>query len=146
MIISTKGRYALCVMIDIAEQNTDNYIALKDIAQRQDISEKYLESIVSILVKAKFMIGVRGKGGGYKLTKKPSEYTIGSILKLTEGSLASVSCFENKPDVCPKENQCKTACKMWETLDKLIDDFFEGITLEQLMKSSFESSPSLTFL
>ena len=101
MKISTKGRYALRVMIDLAENNTGNYIPLKDIAARQDISEKYLESIISALTKAHFLEGLRGKGGGYKLTREPAQYTVGSILKLTEGSLAPVACLDDNPNKCP---------------------------------------------
>ena len=95
MMISTKGRYALRVMIDLAEHQTEGYIPLKEIAQRQEISEKYLESILKILVQKKFLTGLRGKGGGYRLTRDPEMYTVGSILRLTEGTLAPVACLEN---------------------------------------------------
>ena len=101
MLISTKGRYALRVMIDLAEHQTDGFIPLKVIAQRQEISEKYLESIIKLLVKARLLNGLRGKGGGYQLTKAPEQYTVGSILRLTEESLAPVSCLEESAEACP---------------------------------------------
>ena len=134
MKISTKGRYALRVMIDLAENNTGSYIPLKDIALRQDISEKYLESIISALTKAHFLEGLRGKGGGYKLTREPSQYTVGSILELTEGSLAPVACLDGAPNRCPRATSCKTLA-MWENFYKMIRDYFEGITLEDLLCS-----------
>ena len=134
MKISTKGRYALRVMIDLAENNTGSYIPLKDIAARQDISEKYSESIISALTKAHFLEGLRGKGGGYKLTRDPSQYTVGSILKLTEGSLAPVACLDDTPNRCPRASACKTL-SMWENLYKMIGDYFEGITLEDLLNT-----------
>ncbi|MDD4124669.1 MAG: RrF2 family transcriptional regulator [Eubacteriales bacterium] len=131
MLISTKGRYALRVMIDLAEHDSGEYIPLNEIAQRQDISEKYLESIISVLSKAGYLNGLRGKGGGYKLTRKPGQYTVGSILKLTEGSLAPVSCIGNKQNRCEKSAECKTL-PMWEKLSGMIDDYLEGITLAEL--------------
>jgi Rrf2 family protein len=134
MMISTKGRYALRVMIDLAEHQTGNYIPLKEIAERQEISEKYLESILKILVQNKLLVGLRGKGGGYKLTKAPELYTVGSILRLTEGSLAPVSCLEQKPMQCERAAECRTL-GMWTRLDKLINEFFDGITLSDLMFS-----------
>ena len=100
MMISTKGRYALRVMIDIAEHQHDGYIPLKEIAARQEISEKYLEAIVKSLVKERYLTGLRGKSGGYRLTKAPEEYTVGSILRLSEGSLAPVACLEQNPVEC----------------------------------------------
>ena len=104
MMISTKGRYALRVMIDIAEHQHDGYIPLKEIAARQEISEKYLEAIVKSLVKERYLTGLRGKSGGYRLTKTPEEYTVGSILRLSEGSLAPVACLEQNPaDVAQAE-------------------------------------------
>ena len=108
MLISTKGRYALRVMIDLAEHQADGFVPLKVIAQRQEISEKYLESIIKLLVKAKLLNGLRGKGGGYKLTKAPEQYTVGSILRLTEDSLAPVSCLEQGADACPRAAECRT--------------------------------------
>jgi Rrf2 family protein len=131
MMISTKGRYALRVMIDLAEHNVGEYIPLKDIADRQMISEKYLESIISVLAKAGFLAGLRGKGGGYRLTRPPEAYTVGSILKLTEGSLAPVSCLEQKPNACSRAEECRTL-PLWEKLDALIDNFLESYTIADL--------------
>ena len=104
MMVSTKGRYALRVLIDLAEHQTDGYIPLKDTAARQEISEKYLEGIIKILVKAKLLEGVRGKGGGYRLTKAPEQYTVGSILRLTENSMAPVACLEPGSVLSPKSS------------------------------------------
>ncbi|MCI8770420.1 MAG: Rrf2 family transcriptional regulator [Lachnospiraceae bacterium] len=132
MKISTKGRYAVRVMLDIAQQGTENYIPLMDIAKRQGISEKYLESIVAILSKNDFLQSLRGKGGGYRLLRSPEEYTVGSILKLVEGSFAPVACLEKKPNRCERAAKCQTV-KMWEGLEKLLDDYFEGITIADLM-------------
>lgn len=132
MIISTKGRYALRVMIDLAEHQTDSYIPLKEIAQRQEISEKYLESILKSLVQHKFLTGMRGKGGGYRLTRAPELYTVGSILRLTEGSLAPVACLEDQVVQCHRMASCRTL-PLWQGLDKLINDYFDGITIADLM-------------
>ena len=134
MMISTKGRYALRVMIDLAEHQTDGYLPLKEIAERQEISEKYLESILKVLVRNKILTGLRGKGGGYRLTKAPDQYTVGSILRLTEGTLAPVSCLEQEPSECPRMASCRTL-PMWRKLNTLINDFFDGITIADLMVS-----------
>ena len=133
MIVSTKGRYALRVMVHFALQNTDRYIPLKEIAEAESISQKYLESIMATLSKAGFVDAVHGKGGGYRLNRSPKEYTVGSILKLTEGSLAAVSCTSQGPSACSRSTCCQTL-PMWERLEKLIDDFFEGITLADLLR------------
>lgn len=132
MLISTKGRYALRVMIDLAEHQADGFIPLKVIAQRQGISEKYLENIIKLLVKDKLLTGIRGKGGGYRLEKAPEEYTVGSILRITEDSMAPVACLEPSADVCTRAAECRTL-PMWRGLDKLIRDYFENITLADLM-------------
>ena len=132
MLISTKGRYALRVMIDLAEHQADGFIPLKVIAQRQGISEKYLENIIKLLVKDKLLTGIRGKGGGYRLEKAPEEYTVGSILRITEDSMAPVACLEPGADVCTRAAVCRTL-PMWRGLDKLIRDYFENITLADLM-------------
>lgn len=133
MKISTKGRYAIRVMIDLAEHNSGEYIPLMDIANRQEISEKYLEAIVAVLSKSGFLQSLRGKGGGYKLARSPESYTIGSILRLTEGSLAPVACLEHQPNLCDRVAECPTI-KMWEGLQKLINDYFDGITIADLVQ------------
>ena len=134
MKISTRGRYAIRVLLDLAEHNNGEYIPLMDIAKRQEISEKYLESIVSVLSKKKFVTALRGKGGGYRLARTPEQYTIGSILRLTEGSLAPVACLENKPNKCPKLSECKTIA-MWENFEKTINDYFGSISVADLINS-----------
>lgn len=134
IMISTKGRYALRVMLDLAaNQGEAGFLPLKDIARRQRISEKYLECILKGLVQEKLLIGVRGKGGGYRLVKKPEEYTVGSILRLTEGELAPVSCLEKGADPCPRADVCLTL-PMWTRLDAMIQTFFDGVTLADLME------------
>ena len=133
MIVSTKGRYALRVMLCFAQRGSDEYVPLKEIAEAEDISQKYLESIMTILSKAGFVDAVHGKGGGYRLNRKPEEYTVGSILKLTEGSLAPVSCTAQGAAACSRTTCCQTL-PMWEKLEKMIDEFFEGITLADLLK------------
>ncbi|GLC81527.1 RrF2 family transcriptional regulator [Lacrimispora brassicae] len=135
MKISTKGRYAVRLMIDLAEHNHGEYIPLMDIAKRQEISEKYLESIVSVLSKSNLLISLRGKGGGYKLAKKPEDYTVGTILRLTEGPLAPVSCLEGETNDCARASRCQTL-PMWEGLNKLINDYFDGITIADLVPKS----------
>ena len=135
MIVSTKGRYALRVMLCLAQRGGDEYIPLKEIAEEEEISQKYLESIMTILSKAGFLDAVHGKGGGYRLNRKPEEYTVGSILRLTEGSLAPVSCTTQGAAACSRSTCCQTL-PMWDKLDKMIDEFFEGITLEDLLKEN----------
>ena len=131
-MISTRGRYALRVMIDLAEQNRDSYIPLKDIAERQGISKKYLEIIVKGLVEGKLLTGVSGKGGGYKLCREPEEYSVGEILELMEGTLSSVACLEDPNFECPRKNVCQTL-PMWVEFDSMVHDFFYGKTLADLM-------------
>ena len=133
MIVSTKGRYALRVMLCLAQRGGDDYIPLKEIAEAEEISQKYLESIMTILSKAGFLDAVHGKGGGYRLNRKPEDYTVGSILKLTEGSLAPVSCTTQGAAACSRSTCCQTL-PMWERLEKIIDDFFEGINLADLLR------------
>jgi Rrf2 family protein len=132
MKISTKGRYAIRVMLDLAEHNTGEFIPLMDIARRQDISEKYLESIVSVLSKNNFLVSLRGKGGGYRLSREPAEYTIGSILKVTEGSMAPVACLDQDPNTCPRVTICKTL-NMWKGLADTINNYLESITIADLL-------------
>ena len=133
MIVSTKGRYALRVMVFLAKRTDREYVPVKEIAEQEEISQKYLESIMTTLSKAGFVDAVHGKGGGYRLNRKPEEYTIGSILKLTEGGLAAVSCTSQGAAACSR-TQCCEAKPMWDRLDKMIDDFFEEITLADLIK------------
>ena len=133
MIVSTKGRYALRVMVNFAQRGRDEYIPLKEIAESEGISQKYLETIMTTLSKAGFVDAVHGKGGGYRLNRTPEEYTVGSILKLTEGSLAPVSCTTQGAAACSRSTCCQTL-PMWEKLEKMIDEFFEGITLADLLK------------
>ena len=135
MIVSTKGRYALRVMVSFAQRGGDEYIPLKEIAEAEEISQKYLETIMTTLSKAGFVDAVHGKGGGYRLNRKPEEYTIGSILKLTEGSLAAVSCTSQGAAACSR-TECCQAKPMWDKLDRMIDDFFEGITIADLLKEN----------
>ena len=131
MMVSTRGRYALRVLLDLAEHSCSKNIPMKQVAEREGLSLKYLEQILPVLTKHKMIEGVHGKGGGYRLTRAPQEYTIDEILRLTEGSLAPVSCI--CPDVpCPRADRCKTL-PMWHQLDKLISDFLSGITLADLM-------------
>ena len=134
MLISTKGRYALRVMIDLAEHQADGFVPLKVIAERQEISEKYLESIIKLLVKAKLLNGVRGKGGGYQLTRTPDQYTVGTILRLTEDSLAPVSCLEPGASACSRAAECRTL-SLWQGLDKVIRDYLDSVTVADLMAS-----------
>ena len=133
MIVSTKGRYALRVMVHFAQRGNEGYIPLKEIAEAEGISQKYLETIMSTLSKAGFVDAVHGKGGGYRLNRSPEDYTVGSILKLTEGSLSAVSCTTQGAAACSR-TECCQAKPMWDRLDKMIDDFFEGITIGDLLK------------
>lgn len=133
-MISTKGRYAIRLMLDLASQETNTPVPLDAIATRQDISKKYLESIVKMLVSGKLVKGTSGKGGGYFLTKKPEEYPIYDILKLTEGSMATVSCLEEGSDTCPRENCCPTIA-MWKGYDKLTQEYFSAITIKDLLSN-----------
>lgn len=135
MMVSTKGRYALRVMLDLAGQDEEQYISLNDIAGRQQISMKYLEAIVALLNKAGLLKSRRGKDGGYRLARKPAEYPVSEILKLTEGTLAPVACMEK--DACGEECRLQTGCltrPMWQKLDAIIDDYLSGVTIQDLME------------
>lgn len=134
MIVSTKGRYALRVMIDLAEQHTDERVPLKEIAERQGISQKYIEAIMTLLSKNHFVDAVHGKGGGYQLNKKPEEYKVGDILRLTEGSLSPVACLEKGAEVCPRKADCRTL-PLWTKLDELVEGYLDSISIADLMKS-----------
>ena len=131
LIVSTKGRYALRVMIDLAEHQAERYVPLKEVAARQEISEKYLENILKVLVQNGFLEGLRGKGGGYRLTRSPDQYTVAEILLLTEGSLAPVSCLTPGAPACERMANCRTYT-MWKGLNDLIADYFGKITLADL--------------
>lgn len=137
MIVSTKGRYALRVMIDLAEQEAkENQITdrtpLKEIAERQNISQKYIESIMTLLSKNGFVDAVHGKGGGYRLNKKPQEYKVGDILRLTEGTLAPVACLEKGAEKCPRTKECRTL-PLWTKLDDLIEGYLDSVSIADLM-------------
>ena len=137
MMISTKGRYALRVMIDLAEHCNGEYIPMKDVVKRQQVSQKYVERIMTMLSKANFVEAVHGKGGGYRLNRSPDEYIVGDILRLTEGSLAPVACLDCDAEECERADQCRTLT-MWKELNNRITDFFDGITIADLMKKDIE--------
>lgn len=136
-MISTKGRYALRVMIDLAEREGDGYIPLKEIAERQQISKKYLEIIVKELVAGKLVSGLSGKGGGYRLCKKAEDTSVGEILALTEGTLAAVACLEKDAPPCPRASECQTL-RLWAQYDKLTHDFFYGKRLSEFVGEKAE--------
>ena len=133
MIITTKGQYALRVMFDLSTHSGDGAVSLKEIADRQQLSMKYLEAIIGVLHKADFVKSTRGKYGGYELTKSPAEYTVGSVLKLMEGTLSPVDCIDCG-DNCERAGDCLTH-PMWTKLGKLIEDYLESITIEDLLES-----------
>lgn len=133
MIVSTRGRYALRVMIDLVEHKEEDRIPLKDIAERQGISQKYMESIMTILSKNHFVDAIHGKGGGYRLNRKPEEYKIGEILRLTEGTLAPVACLQEGKPSCNRAGVCRTI-SMWSKLDNLISGYLDSVTLADLAK------------
>lgn len=132
MKISTKGRYALRMLIELAEQQDNGFIALKDIAAKQDISKKYLEQIIPILNRSGILMTNRGYQGGYKLAKAPGEITIGEILRNTEGSLAPVACLEQTPNQCERCNECITL-PVWIGLEKVVNEYLDGITLQDIL-------------
>ena len=131
MRVSTKGRYALRIMIDLAEHKDEGNISLKDIAERQGVSLKYLESIAAVFQKEGYVVSHRGKSGGYCLAKSPAEYTIGDILKLSEGSMAPVKCLD-EDEHCDKAGECITL-PLWEKLDAVIDEYLQSVTLQDLI-------------
>jgi Rrf2 family protein len=132
MKISTKGRYALRMMLDLAEHQGDGYIALKDIAKRQNVSKKYLEQIVPILNKADILNTNRGYQGGYRLARTPDKYTVGDILRITEGSISPVACLDKNPVECERAAECATL-PVWQGLYKVITDYLDGITLQDIL-------------
>ncbi|CDD56406.1 Rrf2 family transcriptional regulator [[Bacteroides] pectinophilus] len=139
MKISTRGRYALRMMLDLAVNNNGEPIRLKDISKRQGISDKYLEQIISILNKAGFVRSIRGPQGGYMLNREPKEYTVGMILRLTEGSLAPVACLDYEPNDCERRNECVTLI-LWEKLNDAIKSVVDNITLQDLVQWQMEKS------
>lgn len=138
MMISTRGRYALRVMIDLAEHIDNGYVPMKEVAKRQEISLKYLERILPVLVKNGLVEGVHGKGGGYKLSRAPEECTVGEILRLTEGNLAPVACLGCDAEVCEKKDTCKTL-SMWSKFHRLTNQYFDGITVAELANTFSET-------
>lgn len=133
MIVSTRGRYALRVLIDMGEHSDEERIPLKAIAERQQISQKYIESIMTLLSKNGFVDGVHGKGGGYKLNRPLEEYKVGDILRLTEGTLAPVACLEKNAEKCEREASCRTI-SMWSKLDELIENYLDSVSINDLVK------------
>lgn len=132
-MITTKGQYALQILIDLAEHENNGYISLKSIAERQNLSKKYLEQIIPVLVKDKMIDGAHGKGGGYRLNRPPEQYNVGYILRLTEGCLAPVTCFNRETKSCPHANECRTH-PMWEKYQDMTNRFFDEITIADLLK------------
>lgn len=133
MMISTKGRYALRVLIDLAEQQRDGFVPLKEIADRQGISQKYLESIMTVFSKSEYVEALHGKGGGYRLNHPPQDYKVGDILRLIEGTLAPVSCLECGAKPCTNAADCRTL-PMWEELNHIITDYLDGVSVADLMR------------
>ena len=133
MLISTRGRYALRVMIDLAEQKEEGYIPMKEVASRQGISLKYLERILPALSKNKLIEGVHGKGGGYRLVKNPEDYRVGDILRITEGDLAPVACLGEDAKVCQRAQECRTLT-LWSNFYNMINEYFDGVTLADLIR------------
>ncbi len=131
MMVSTRGRYALRMMIDLAEHGSDGFVALKDIALRQGISKKYLEQIIPVLNRSGLLQTSRGFGGGYRLARAPKDYTVGEILRATEGKMAPVACLEGFVNRCPRSAECATL-PVWEGLQKVVDDYLDGITLQDV--------------
>ena len=135
MLVSTRGRYAIRVMIDLAEHMNGKYIPMKEIADRQDVSLKYMTKIMQALTKSGMLDGQHGKGGGYKLNRDTEEYRVGDILRLTEGTLAPVACIDETDCKCDRSFECRTR-PMWNELDKLISEYLDGITIADLMEGN----------
>ncbi len=133
-MISTKGRYAIRVMIDLAEHDAEGRVPLKDIAARQEISKKYLEIIVKEMVAGGLVVGVSGKGGGYRLVRKPEDYAVGEILELMEGPLSSVACLASGDNPCPRKEACQTL-PLWTEYDRMVHDFFYSKKLSDLIRT-----------
>lgn len=143
MKISTKGRYALRMMLDLAINNTGEPVRIKDIAARQDISDKYLEQIIAILNRAGYVKSIRGPQGGYRLMKKPEQYTVGMILRLTEGSLAPVACLDDEENTCERQASCATL-QLWEMLNDAINGVVDKVTLADLVEWQMQRSDNYT--
>ncbi len=133
MMISTRGRYALRVLIDLAEHDDGGYIPMRDVVERQELPQKYLERILTVLTKNGLVSGLQGRGGGYRLSRRPQEYTVGEILRLTEGNLAPVSCLECGAAPCNRASECRTL-DMWTSFFRITNEYFDGITVADLMK------------
>jgi Rrf2 family protein len=133
MKISTKGRYALRMMIDLAEHKDEGYISLKDISERQEISKKYLEQIIAIVNRPGILRANRGSQGGYKLAKAPDKYTVGEILRLTEGTLSPVDCVDQDPNECPRSADCPTM-PIWTHLSEIVNEYLDSITLQDILE------------
>ena len=133
MTITTKGRYALRILLDLAQQDPEAIVPLNAIAKRQEISNKYLEMIMGMLHKAGIVKSTRGKNGGYQLARRPDAYTVGEILKLTEGSLAAVACLETEEKGCERASECLTL-PLWQELDRIVEDFLQSVTLQDLLQ------------
>ena len=144
MKVSTRGRYALRLMLDLALNNTGEPVRLKDVAKRQEISEKYLEQIISILNKAGFVKSVRGPAGGYSLKRKPEEYTVGMILRLTEGSLCPVACLETESNECERCDTCETL-QVWKDLNNAINKVVDSVTIADLVARHQESIENMDY-
>ena len=134
MLVSTKGRYALRVIIDLAENGSEGYTPMKNVAERQGISLKYLERILPLLVSAGLVEGVHGKGGGYKLSRKPAKITVGEVLRAAEGDIAPVACLECNADICSRQDTCRTL-PMWVKLDEMINNYLDSVTIKDLMET-----------
>ncbi len=142
MKISTRGRYAVRLMLDLALNGTDQYVTIKSIAERQEISSKYLEQIISDLNRAGFVKSVRGAQGGYKLTRPPETYTVGAILRLIEGSLVPVACMEDEPNQCPRSETCVTL-DVWKQVDEAVSNVVDNITLADLVRKAQEKTANV---
>lgn len=134
MLISTRGRYALRVLLDLAQNQTDGYVPMKTVAQRQNLSLKYIERIMPVLSKNNYVVGVHGKGGGYRLAMEPKDYRVGDILRLAEGDLAPVACLGCGAKPCDRAQECKTL-PMWREFHTMVNGYFDGITLEDLLNN-----------
>ena len=138
-MISTRGRYALRMMLDLAANQGEGYVALKDVAARQGISKKYLEQIIPVLNRAGLLQTTRGVRGGYRLTREPKDYTLGEILRTTETGLAAVACMDEDAPQCPRAQDCLTR-PVWEELDRVVGTFLDGVTLEDVLEGNVRRS------